>query len=373
MKKIVAVILCMAMLAGLALAGCSPNIQEPAAPAETQKTQEEPAKTDETKDAAATPVAKADGEKKTIGIVQINFTNPYYIGASEAFEEAAADLGYEIINQSAENSIEEEISLIENYIEMGVDCIIADPQDAKALEDVFKKAADAGIITIALRSPVETGGKTYNCVIDHYSGFNGVAYAVAEALGGKGNVLLMQGQIGHEASDSRQKGFDEAMSHYPDIKVLDQQPCDWDPAKAVSIVENWLTQYPEIDCILSMTDGATPAIVTSVAAAGRADKIMVAGNDGELECLQYMQDGAIMAECFFSSYRDGYHAMVYADALLRGIDVPKTVNLPLMLVCSPEIQELIKKNVKTEFAMATPEEAIAMSSNYAEEFKGYYD
>lgn len=327
----------------------------------------------ETKDNTSNAEGTKEGAKKTIGLVQINFTNPYYIGASEAFEEAAKDLGYELINQSAENSIEKEIEIIENYIEMGVDCIIADPQDAKALVSIFNKAVDAGIPTIALRSPVDTGKKTYNCVIDHYIGFKGVAYAVAESLGGKGEVLLMQGQIGHEASDSRQKGFDEAMANYPGIKVLDQQPCDWDPAKAVAIVENWLTKYEKIDCILSMTDGATPAIVNAVEKAGRMDEIKIAGNDGEMECLEYMVDGKVMAEAFFSSYRDGYHCMVYADAILRGKTVPNTVYLPLVLTCSPELQAKIKANVKDEFLMATPEEAIKMSTNYAQEFKGYYD
>ncbi len=368
-KRTLAILIACIMGIGLVFSGCSSSLEETASESATTAVSEE---ADASTSEEASAATSEDGDMKTIGIVQINFTNPYYIGATESFEEAAANLGYEVIIQSAENSIEEEIALIENFIEMDVDCIIADPQDADALVDVFERAADAGILTIALRSPVDTGGKTYNCLINHYEGFLGVSYAVAEDLDGEGDVLLMQGQIGHEASDSRQKGFDEAMANYPNINVLDEQPCDWDPSKAVAVVENWLAQYGQIDCILSMTDGATPAIVNAVEAAGRLDEIKIAGNDGEMECLEYMVDGKIMAEALLSSYRDAYHCMVYADALLRGLDVPETVYLPIVLVCSEEIQTSIEENVDHEFLMATPEEAIEISNNYVDEFTGYY-
>ena len=359
MKKVLCLTLALLMVVVCLVTGCSTSIgTNGSGNAEAEKS-----------DQSATSVGaqaegkNTDGAKKKIGLVQINFTNPYYTGASEAFPEAADYFGYELVEQSAEN-------IIEKYIEMGVDMIIADPQDAAALEEVFQRANDAGIPTIALRSPVSTS--PYNCLIDHYYGFNGVTYAVCEALGGKGKVLQMQGQIGHEASDSRTKGFEEAISHYPDIEILDSQPCDWDPTKAVAVVENWLTQYDQVDAILSQTDGATPAIVTAVESAGRLNDIKIAGNDGELECLEDMVEGKIMAEAFFSSQRDGYHCMAYADAILRGDKVESTVYLPLYIVCSQEIQSLIKKNVEAEFNMCTPEEAIDKQQNYAQEFQNYY-
>lgn len=93
-----------------------------------------------------------EGAKK-IGLVQINTTNSYYVGASEAFHKGAEDFGYELDEQFAENSLEEEISIIENFIELGYDMIIADPQDAEALEDVFQKGRDSGVIMVSLRSP----------------------------------------------------------------------------------------------------------------------------------------------------------------------------------------------------------------------------
>lgn len=318
--------------------------------------------------------ASAETATKTIGLVQINNTNSYYVGASEAFHKGAADFGYELDEQFAQNSLENEISIIENFIQLGYDMIIADPQDADALEDVFQKGKDAGIIMVSLRSPMENAD--YNCLINHYNGFYGSAVACFEALGGEGKVLLMEGQVGHEASDSRTEAFYDVLKLYPNIEVLDAQPCDWDPAKAVDIVDNWLVKYEHIDAILCETDGATPAVVNAVTNADRLDEIMIAGNDGEKECLEYMLEGKVVSEAFFCSYRDGYHCMVYADAILRGVDVEKTVYLPLYACCSTEIQELILKNQPSMLellGMCTPEEGLAMIVDYSSEFVGMYD
>ena len=319
-------------------------------------------------------VSVTTAETKKVGLVQINNTNSYYVGASEAFHKGASDYGIELDEQFAENSLEKEIAIIENFIQLGYDMIIADPQDAEALEDVFQKGKDAGVIMMALRSPMTNAN--YNCLINHYSGFYGSTMACFEALGGKGKVLLMQGQIGHEASDSRTAAFYDVLKLYPEIEVLDSQPCDWDPAKAVDVVDNWLNKYDEIDAILCETDGATPAVVNAVTNAGRLGEILIAANDGEKEVLEYMVDGAVVSEAFFCSQRDGYNCISYADAILRGVDVEKTVYLPLYACCSPEVQALILEHqpgMLEIIGMCTPEEALGMVTDYAAEFVGYYD
>lgn len=370
-KKGLSLVVSLILAGSMVLGGCSSldETKAPEAQTEQQKTEGNTAGQESQKGAATGDT----GAKKKIGVVEINFTNPFYIGWKEAAEEAAAELGYEITVQSAENSIENEISQIENFIELGVDCIIADPQDAGALVDVFKKAADAGIVVIGLNSPVDTGGATYNCVIDHYTGFKGVTYAIAESLGGKGSVCLIQGQVGHEASDSREKGFYDALKNYPDIVVEDVQPCDWDVSKGVSIIENWMVKYPDVNAILCMTDGVTPSLVDSVDTQGRLDKTILAGNDGEVECLELMQEGKLAADYLISSYRDGYHAIVYADAIMRGKDVERDVVLPGYVICSDELAEKIRAAGFTEMECINPDKAMELAKDYAGEFKGYYD
>lgn len=317
------------------------------------------------------PVYAEEAPKEVkIGLAQINNTNSYYIGASKAFNEAADYFGYTLDEQYCENSLEQEIAIIENFIELDYDVIIADPQDAEALEDVFQKGKDAGITMVSLRSPMANAD--YNCLISHYDGFYGATIAGCEALGGKGNVLLLEGQIGHEASDSRTKAFYDVLEKYPDIKVLDDQPCDWDPSKAANVVDAWITEYgDEVDAIFCETDGATPSVVNAIANAGLTGEILVIGNDGENECLEFMEEGLVDVEAFFGSTRDGYHCMAYVNAILEGVDVESTVYLPLFTACSEELQEKVKafdENVN----VCSASEALDKAANYDKEFLDLY-
>jgi ribose transport system substrate-binding protein len=311
--------------------------------------------------------------KKTIGVVMINFTNPFYSSASEAMKEACDELGYEYIVKSADGSLETEISLVENYIQQGVDCILVDAIEKEGVIGVFEKAAASGIPVISLFNIVNEGGSNYNCPYDHYSGFKSVAYAVFEKLGGKGNVLLLSGQKGNYASDERERGFTEALAVYPGITVLDTQPSDWDPAKGLSIVETWLTTYDNIDAILCVSDGITPSVVEAVDAAGKADSIIIAGNDGEVDVLELMQEGKVMADALLGSKRGGYLAVLYANKIINGEAVEKSAPVSTYLVADTDIQDLLKNSaVDTSWIKAvTPKDAIATANNYREEFSSY--
>lgn len=370
MKKTVLVALVMLLVFSLVMIGCTANIEESAATPSSEAASVKPS------DAGEQPAEasqEASAEKKKVGIVQPDFTSPYYQSAAQVWDEAAEVYGLEVIKQSADGSLENEISIIENFIEMGVDAIIEDPMDADAVKDVVQRAVDAGIIVVSLRSPTFADGN-YNCIIDNYYAMNGVAYAAFEALGGKGDVVYMQGMVGHECSESREAGFMEALSHYPDINLMDVQPCDWDPTKATTVTESWLAKYDKIDCIFGCTDSATPSILNAVKQAGRMDEIMVTGCDGEKPMLEEQLQGNVVSNALYGSTRDAFLSITCVDALLRGIEIPETVVIPTYIVCSKEQQANLAANVETPWPLvATPEEAIAMTQNYKEEFMGYFE
>ena len=315
----------------------------------------------------------SDSGKKIIGAVMINFTNPFYSSAGEAMQEACDELGYEFIIKSSEGSLENEISLVENYIQQGVDCILVDAIDKEGVVDVFEKAGKAGIPVISLFNLVNEGGSNYNCPYDHYSGFKSVSYATFEQINGEGNVLLLTGSKGNYASDERERGFDEALKAYPNINLLDKQPSDWDPAKGMSIVETWLTTYDDIDAILCVSDGITPSIVEAVDAAGKQDKIIVAGNDGEEDVLKLMQEGKVVADALLGSKRGGYLAVKFADKIIKGEATEKSAPVSTYLIADEALQKkLADSTVDTSWINAvTVEEAFNTANGYKEEFAGF--
>src|SRR5258706_2391873 len=74
-----------------------------------------------------------------------------------------------------------------------------------------------------------------------------VTQALVDAMGGKGNIIMTQGALGHTGAQGRARGFESVTKNYPNIKVLDTTPADWDVTKTARIWETHLTKYPEID------------------------------------------------------------------------------------------------------------------------------
>src|SRR5690349_13112085 len=62
-----------------------------------------------------------------------------------------------------------------------------------------------------------------------------VTQALVTALGGKGNIIMTQGALGHTGAQGRARGFGSVVKQYPNIKVLDTQPADWDVTKVARI------------------------------------------------------------------------------------------------------------------------------------------
>ena len=60
---------------------------------------------------------------------------------------------------------------------------------------------------------------------------------IAEQIGGKGDVVILNGIAGSTCSENRYLGAKEIFDQYPDIKIVNETDADWDYAKAKVAVE----------------------------------------------------------------------------------------------------------------------------------------
>ena len=86
-------------------------------------------------------VMAEDGEY-VIGAAMYDLTNTFYVNMMNGGDEAAEDYGAQVIWKSSEGSLDNEISIIENFIQQGVDCIMIDPIDAEGVKSVINEAGE---------------------------------------------------------------------------------------------------------------------------------------------------------------------------------------------------------------------------------------
>lgn len=293
-------------------------------------------------------------EPVTIGVVYINLAHPFFIKHLYAGLEAARDFNAKVIWKSAEGSLEKEISIIESFVEQGVDAILIDPIDRFGIITGTKIAHDAGIATQGMGNLVEDGFTVCTLYGDYHATLQ-TADKLAERIGYKGNVVLLIGNVGNYCNDQRQGGMVAGLEKYPEIKILAQEPTDWDPVKALNTMQNLLVAYPQIDAMYCVSDACTLAAVDAIKAAGRMDEIAVFSQDGSgVEALKSVESGDILGTLLTGAERAGYWQYKVGIMQARGEDVPLENFLPTYWI-TPDTTDLatfVAENYRMEFSGA---------------------
>ena len=96
------------------------------------------------------------------------------------------------------------------------------------------------------------------------------------------------------------------MAKYPGVQVVAQEPTSWDPTKAVSVTENWMTAYPDLDLIYGNSDSLTVPASTVVERAGKKDQIMLVSVDGTKPGLEAVRDGVMKSTVLLAPQYSGF-------------------------------------------------------------------
>jgi len=303
---------------------------------------------------------------KTLGFAMINLTLPFFVRMQEAGGEAANDYGVKTVWQSADGNIENELSIVERYVQQTQDVILIDPLDAEAVEPAVKEAEQANIPVVTMGNKVEAGWN-YNTLYPDYENMATVAGALAVAMGEKGQVALLVGARGNYVSDTREAGFKETIQQeFPDIELVSVQPTDFDTAQAQSATETWLTTYPNLGGIASISDPLVLAAMNAAENAGR-DDILYAGHDGDREMHPMLKDGTMIIDVLTGAERVGYWNVAVGARVAKGEKFDKELFMPTYFVMADDTaSSLAEKGFEVDYI--TPEEAIQKAQAYAEEF-----
>jgi len=280
MKKILLLLIVIAitvsMVAVFSLSGCKTAAEEAAEEEAVEETAEE-----------ATAV---EGEK-TVVLLNIGMQSPYPPLYSENLEMRLNEAGIEMFMFDGEFDAQLQSSQLDDAIAMKPNAIVIFPVDSQAIATGIKKAYDAGIVIIMGNgSPVEES-VPYTAL---YFGPNNyeegkVAGGVAnDILGDSGNIVIVEGATGQDASIGRTEGFNDVLND--GLVVLANQPADWVKDEAVRIMSDFITSYgDDIDLIWSHSDdmGAGVGIALEEAdyAPGEIPSVSLGGSKAGMESI----------------------------------------------------------------------------------------
>ena len=191
-------------------------------------------------------------------------------------------------------SVTEQIELVEQAITNGVDAILITPADSTGIIPAIEAANAAGI-PIATPNTKAYGGNVLTWIgVDNYTVGYQLGKAICEALNGKSDLVLIEGTAGNSTSTERVDGYKDAFAEYPEIRLLDSQPADFNREKGMTVMENFLERYDHIDGVASVNKDMTMGALEAVKAADRQDEMIQVTFDVDNDCLDAIEAGEIL-------------------------------------------------------------------------------
>lgn len=301
-----------------------------------------------------------------IGVAEINLSLPFFVQMDQASSAIAKAYGVNVTWQSADGSLENEISIVQNYISQHKKIIMIDPVDAKALVPVVNKATRAGIKVVTMGNKVG-GTKNHNTLYPDHNNWVTSARIIGHAMHGHGKVLFLIGSVGNYVSDTRQQAFEQTMKkEFPKIKVI-TEPTNFDASTAVSVTDTVLTAHPDIAGVASISDSLTLAVL-KVLQSHKKLGIPVVTNDGDPAMYPYIDRGQVLSDMLTGSYRVGAWNTAVAARLAHGRGLPTDLFMPTYAVSAKKsAARLTKAGYGLDYV--TTARARALSAGYQKEFQ----
>lgn len=282
------------------------------------------------------------GDKPVIGVTMLSMQNEFIVNVSDEMEKKAQEAGVELITVDAERSALKQIEQVESFIAQGVAAIIMNPCEVEASSPAVTKALAAGIPIINVNSETAAQPTAFVGSDDVESARIAMKY-IADKLGGKGNVIMIHGYMGQAAQIKREQGAREILKQYPNLKLLASQTGEWDRAKSMSLMENWIQSYGgQINAVFAQNDEMGMGAVNALTAAGLKDKIVVVSIDAIPDALQAVQKGTLDATVFQNAQQQGSQAIETALKIINKQPYEKQTLVPFQLVTKENVAEFVK-------------------------------
>nr|WP_202437564.1 substrate-binding domain-containing protein [Streptomyces sp. SID5910] len=276
------------------------------------------------------------GKSQKIGLSLSTLNNPFFVQIRAGAEEEAKKLGVDLTVTDAQNDASQQANQLQNFTSGSLSSVIVNPVDSDAAGPSVRGANKADIPVVAVDRGVNKADTAALVASDNVEGGQLGAKALAEKLGGKGTIVILQGQAGTSASRERGAGFAAGLKAYPGIKVVAKQPADFDRTKGLDVMTNLLQAHPGINGVFAENDEmALGALKALGSKAGKS--VQVVGFDGTPDGLKAVEAGTLYASVAQQPKELGRIAVQNALRAAEGKKVEKMVKVPVKVVTKENV------------------------------------
>jgi len=294
-----------------------------------------------------------------IAVIPKGTTHEFWKSVHAGAEKAGQELGVNIIWKGPlrEDDREDQIKVVENFINLRVKGIVLAPLDDAALVPVVTDAVRAGIPVIAIDSGIKTDQVASFVATDNYRGGKLAGDYLAQRLGDKGKVMMLRYAEGSASTAEREKGFLDAIAAHPGIEVVSSnQYGGVTTESAFKVSENLLTSHKgpaglTVQGIFCPNESTAFGMLRALEDNGFAGKLVFVGFDSSPKLVDAMAKGHLDATVVQDPIKMGYLGVKAMVEKLKGQPVEKRIDTGATLITrdsmsSPAAQALLNPDFK---------------------------
>lgn len=233
-----------------------------------------------------------------------NESNPYeaaWLDGGDAFAESV-DLEQERLTYDGDSTKQQE--QVRQLLAGDTDCLVMNvlPNGDADTTPIVKGADQAGAYLVTQwNKPADLDPADYDRWVSHIT-YNGVESgqqigdALAEAIGGEGGIIALQGVLDTAAAKDRFAGLEASLEKNPDVTLLDDQTANFSRAEALEVTKTLLAKHgDDVKGVWAANDDMALGALEALKQAGREGDVAVVGIDAVPDALTAIQDGSMTA------------------------------------------------------------------------------
>ena len=261
-----------------------------------------------------------------------NRSNPAYAAARLGADRAAARLGARTVHYVPEEPDDpgEQSALIEQALTERPDAMVLVPVHPTAVNAAIRKVKAAGIPLVACINRLSEGQCTSFVGSEDYPLARAIARYLFERLGGKGDVVIVEGPPESVTSIERVRAFRDAAAAYPGIRIIGACSGRYLLEPAREAMAEMLAALPRIDAILAANDIMAIGVIVALRSAKR--RALLVGVNAIPQAIAAIKSGDMIATADFNAMNMACLGAECAIRHVRGEPVPREIILPVQIV-----------------------------------------
>ena len=278
--------------------------------------------------AGLTPLLPCAAAAETLAVFTKSAGNPIARAVRAGAESVAKANGFTVFHYipTSPDNVPQQTALVDEALKAQRDAIVFTPVDVKAMVPAVQRVNAANVPLVNVSDRLAGGSAVAFIGTDDYSIALETARTLLKAIGGKGNVVVLEGPETIPTAAGRLRGFKDALKEFPEVKIVLSKNAMYARPAALDLLKAMLklNPPPQIDGILAANDAMAFGAIEAFKDA-KKKLPLIAGINASKEAVDFIKSGEMLASGDYNGLIEGCLGAEIAIRTLRKQPVPKEV------------------------------------------------